>query len=78
MDDVNPEKIQSPVEIKLRTARKWLHKLGFEYKDVEKDVFVDGHEQPDMVEDCANFLNLKKNMEPYLVEFSEDGTYNGG
>lgn len=39
--------------------------LGFEYKDVKKNVFVDGHEQPDVVEDGANFLNLKKNMEPY-------------
>ena len=50
-DYVNPEGIQTPIVIKSRTARKWLHKLGFEYKDIKKDVFVDEHERPVVVED---------------------------
>lgn len=73
-DYVNPEGIQSPVEIKSQTARRWLHKLGFGFKDVKKDVFVDGHKQPNVVEDRANFLKLMKDMEPYLVEFNADST----
>lgn len=28
----------------LRTAQKWLGKLGYEYKNVRKNVFIDGHE----------------------------------
>ena len=71
---VNSEKIQSPIEIKSRTARNWLYKLGFEYKDVRKDVFIDGHEQPDVIEDRKKFLNTMKDLEPYLVEFEEDGS----
>ena len=41
---VSPEGVQTPIEIKSRTARNLLHKLGFEYKDLKKDVFVDRHE----------------------------------
>ena len=73
-DYVNLEGVQSPIEIKSRTARNWLHKLGFEYKDVKKDVFVYGHERPDMVEDRKKFLSTMKDLEPYLVEFEEDGS----
>ena len=71
---VNLEGIPNPIEIKSRTARNWLHKLGFEYKDVKKDVFIDGHERPDVVQDRENFLKVMKELEPYLVEFNEDGT----
>ena len=73
-DYVNLEGKKSPVEIKLRIARKWLHCLGFEYKDVKKDVFVDGHEWLDMIEDCKRFLNKMEELKPYLVKFNENGT----
>lgn len=71
---VNPEGITNPIEIMSRTARKWLHRLGFEYKDVKKDVFVDGHERSDVIEDCKRFLEKMEELKPYLVEFNEDGT----
>lgn len=73
-DYINPKEIQSPIEIKSQTTQKWLHKLGFEYKNVRKDVFVDKHEQSDIVKDCINFINLMKNMEPHLVRFNKDDT----
>lgn len=73
-DYVNPEGIQTSIEIKSRTAQNWFHRLGFEYKDIKKDVFVDGHEQSDVVEDRENFLKMMKDLEPYLVEFKEDGS----
>ena len=73
-DYVNPEGIQTPIEIKSQTARKWLHKLVLECKDIKKDVFVDEHERPDVVEDRQNFLRIMKDLEPYLVEFEEDGS----
>lgn len=71
---VNPEGIPTPIEIKSRTAWNWLRKLGFEYKDVKKDVFIDGHERPDVVKDRQKILKVIKELEPYLVEFNEDGT----
>ena len=73
-DYVNPNGIQAPVEIKSRTSRRWLHKLVFEYKDVKKDVVVDEHERPDVVEDRERFLKTMKELEPYRVEFEEDST----
>ncbi len=41
---MNPEREEIPIMIQSRIARNWLCKLGYEYKDVRKDVFVDGHE----------------------------------
>ena len=56
------------------TARRWLYKLGYEYKDVRKDIFVNRHERSDVVEDCKNFLLKMEELKPYVVEFKEDGT----
>lgn len=70
---INLKKIQSLIEIKSKTARNWLHKLGFEYKNEKKDVFVDRHERIDMVKDCKKFLSTMKDLEPYLIKFKENG-----
>ncbi len=51
-----------------------MHKLGFEYKDVKKDVFVAGHERPDVVKDREEFLQTMRDLELCLVEFNPDGT----
>ena len=40
---------------------------------MKKDVFVDGHERSDVVEDCKGFLNKMEELKPYLVEFNKDG-----
>ena len=39
------------------------------YKDVPKDVFVDGHERSDLVEDCTHFLKRMEEVKTYMVEF---------
>ncbi len=61
---VSPEGEEIPIVIRSRTARNWLRKLGYEYKDVRKDVFVDGHERSDVVEDRKNFYKRWKNLSP--------------
>ena len=48
---MNPEGIEIPVVICSRIAQTWQHKLRFVYKEICKDVFVNSHERPDMVED---------------------------
>lgn len=70
---VDPERVETPIVIRLRTARRWLCKLGYEYKDVHKDVFIDGHERLDVVEDRKVFLNKIEELKPYIIEFDEDG-----
>jgi hypothetical protein len=57
-----------------RTARNWLKKLGYSWKDVTKDVFVDGHERDDVVRYRKEFLDTMDSLLPFIVEFNEDGT----
>lgn len=35
--------------IKLNISWNWLYKLGFEYKDVKKDVFIEEYKWLDMI-----------------------------
>lgn len=59
--------------IRSRTARKWLNRLGYKYRHVGKNVFIDGHERPDVIEDRRHFLEVMEELEPYLVEFDKTG-----
>jgi len=40
----------APHTVSVRTARRWLHKLGFEKLSTKKGVYIDGHERQDVVE----------------------------
>ena len=57
----------------MRTARRWLNQLGYTYRDIKKDVFIDGHECADVVEDRKAFLKTMSDLKPYLVEFDSEG-----
>lgn len=70
---INLESIPNAIEIKSHITHNWLHKLDFQYKDVKKDVFIDGYKRPDHVQDCKNFLKVMKELKSYLIEFNEDG-----
>ena len=69
---INLEGIETQVVICTCIAQTWLHKLGIVYKEVRKDVFVDDHELPDMMEDQNCFLINIKELKPYTVEFNKD------
>ena len=45
-----------PHKISLETARLWLHHLGFEVLTVRKGIFIDGHEQLDVIDAQKLFL----------------------
>ena len=57
----------------LRTARKWLNRLGYEWKDILKGISFDGHERKDVVEYREIFLEKMKSLPSYFIEFEEDG-----
>ena len=59
--------------IRARVARRWLHRLGFNWREVGKGVFKDGHERPDVVKYRKEFLGYLDSLKPYLVEFDENG-----
>lgn len=46
--------------------------MGFKYKDVKKDIFVDRHKWLDIIEDHDRFLNKIKELKLYLVKFDEN------
>ena len=69
----NTQRIKISITICLRTAQRWLGKLGYKYKDVCKDVFIDGHKRLNIIEDCKNFLKKIKELKLYMVEFEKDG-----
>lgn len=68
----SPQEVETLVVIGSWTAWRWLCKLGYEYKNICKDIFVDGHEQSDVSEDCKNFLKKTKKLKPYKVNFDKD------
>ena len=45
-----------PRRVSVKTARKWLHELGFDILQLSKGVFIDGHEHSDVVESRVKFL----------------------
>ena len=64
------ESIDKQAGIRSRTVRKWLNRLGYKWKEVEKGVFFDSHEREDVVEYRETFLSEIKSLLPYFVEFS--------
>lgn len=60
--------------IKPRTPPIWLNKLGYQYTDIKKGVFLNEHERPDVVEYQAQFLKELEALGPYLVKFRDDGS----
>ena len=62
-------------QIRARTARCWLKKMGFSFGEVKKDVYVDGHEREDVVKyRNEEFLPAWKEFSRRMVVFKEDGT----
>lgn len=60
------------------TACQWLAKLGYELKEVKKGIYVDGHEQEDMVTYWKTSLKQFGDNERYLsiaVELLELSAY---
>ena len=72
-DAEDPVRYRKKSGIRSRTARKWLNKLGYNWQEVKKGVFIDGHEREDVVTDRVKFLHKMKELEPYLVEFDSSG-----
>ena len=75
-----PEEASSRVEsrfsgkIRNRTARRWLEKLGFSWRKIQKGVYVDGHERSDVVRYRQEvFLPAFNEIRPYLVTWDEEG-----
>ena len=65
------------VSLKARTAREWLNRLGYRWKDIKKGVFVDGHERADVVEYRKVFVERFLEIAKYAREWEETGSMEG-
>lgn len=53
-------------------ARNKLYKLGFEYKNNKKNVFVNRYKQSNVVKSYKKFLNKINDLKLYFVEFKKN------
>jgi hypothetical protein len=61
--------------LSLRTARRWLYKLGWRRTELKKGVYMDGHERPDVVEYRNKvFLPLMASLERRMVQWVPEGS----
>lgn len=68
-----PKELKYLLKYDRTQAQQWLNQLGYTYRDIKKDVFVDGHERANVVEDSRVFLKTMLDLDPYLVEFDFKG-----
>ncbi len=64
--------IEEKKEISETTVRVWLKKLGWSHQKTHKDIYMDGHERPDVVLARENFLNELSAFENLMPIPSED------
>jgi len=57
-----------------RTVRRWLRKLGFDWRDIKKGVYTDGHERDDVQKYRETFLLHLESYWPRVVEFHDNGS----
>jgi hypothetical protein len=49
------------------TAQRWLKfKLGYESKEGEKGIYIDGHEHPDVIKERKEFIEILTGYEQYV------------
>ncbi|KIJ23733.1 hypothetical protein M422DRAFT_275620 [Sphaerobolus stellatus SS14] len=68
----------SKTSISESTAHRWLIKLGYQNKEVKKDLYIDGHERPDVVEARNQYLqklDSYRHLMPTVDESTLEVTY---
>lgn len=74
--DNSTQQLPPGIRIKVRTAQKWLKRLGLHYHTVSKNVYIDGHERQDVVEyRQKHFLPTWASLGRRMVIFAENGSW---
>lgn len=61
--------IESRQTISTRTARRWMHTMGFRFQRYQKGVYIDGHERPDVVTYREKFLQEVANLDHLMSKW---------
>jgi hypothetical protein len=57
----------------VRTMQRWLHWMGYKWKEVRKGIYKDGHERKDVVSyRQEEFLPFMANVEPRLAKWNAE------
>ena len=54
-------------DISVKTANRWLHKLGFSRTHHQKGVYFDGHERDDVVENRNSYISQLAEMDKITI-----------
>ena len=68
-DFIFPEHTGTRKTISIRTAKRWLHTLGYRYEGYRKGVYLDGHEREDVVAYRKEFLKIMKELEQQMARY---------
>ena len=63
--------IEVPFTISVRTAARWMNKLGFYYKQYKKGIYFDGHNREDVVMYRAKFLKQVQEFDHLLSHWND-------
>ncbi|KAJ6483382.1 hypothetical protein C8R45DRAFT_788071, partial [Mycena sanguinolenta] len=62
-------------KISVRTARRYLHALGYRYTELKKGQYTDGHEREDVVHERDNvYIPKIKNLQKRMQHYTRDGS----
>ena len=64
-------------KISLRTAQRWLHRMGWRYGRKRNGMYVDGHEREDIVEYRTEFIKRWKIYDKRMYSYDNDGNREG-
>src|SRR5437868_10837524 len=67
-----PLELKEKKNISRETARKWLHQLGWDYKDHSKNIYFDGHERDDVVAYRNRFLKQMTELQPRIGVYERE------
>jgi hypothetical protein len=55
------------------TGQQWLHKMNWRYGKATKEMYIDGHEQDDVVEYCKGVLACMEEYSKQMTTYDRDG-----
>jgi hypothetical protein len=64
--------------ISLRTAQRWLHKMGWRFGKKKNGMYIDSHERPDVVEYREGFIARWKEYDKRMNIYDNDGDLERG
>ncbi|KAF7361462.1 RNF220 domain-containing protein [Mycena sanguinolenta] len=78
MQDLMEKSGSKRKSISLRTAQRWLHKMGWRFGKKKNGMYVDGHERPDVVEYREGFIARWKEYDKRMNVYDNDGNLERG